>query len=152
VTTRAALRVVGSKPGSPVAQVALRILVADDDRDTALMLATILRHEGHEVHVVLRGDEVLELERLTRPDVLVIDIHMPGMSGYAVAREIRERRAIDPPLLMAVSGVWTRKSEQLLGKAVGFDHYLLKPCAPQEVVTLIDRFSRTRRPPGGVTQ
>jgi DNA-binding response OmpR family regulator len=135
-----------------VAQVPLRILVADDDRDTAVMLATILRHEGHEVHVVLRGDEVLELERLAKPDVLVIDIHMPGMSGYAVAREIRERRPVHPPLLVAVSGVWTKKSEQLLGQAIGFDHYLLKPCAPQEVVTLIDTFASTRRPPGGATQ
>lgn len=145
MSSRPALRVVGSKPGTPVAQVPLRVLVADDDRDTATMLATILRHEGHEAHVVLRGDEVLELERLTKPDALVVDIHMPGMSGYAVAREIRERRASDPPLLVAVSGVWTRKSEQLLGQAVGFDHYLLKPCAPQDVVALLSAFAKTRR-------
>jgi DNA-binding response OmpR family regulator len=124
----------------------LRILVADDDRDTAVMLAAILRDEGHEARVVLRGDEVLDLERLTKPDALIIDVQMPGMSGYAVAREIRERRAVDPPLLVAVSGVWTKKSEQLLGEAVGFDHYLVKPCAPQDVVALLSAFSRTRRP------
>ena len=147
MSSRPALRVVESGPGGPVARPPARILVADDDRDTAVMLATILRHEGHEVHVVLRGDEVLELERLMKPDVLVVDVHMPGMSGYAVAREIRERRALDPPLLVAVSGVWTKKSEQLLGQAVGFDHYLVKPCAPQEVVALVSAFSRTRRRP-----
>ena len=117
---------------------ALRVLLADDDRDAVLTLAAILRSEGDEVATVLRGDEVLEVCRLFRPDVVVVDIIMPGMSGYAVAREIRERHGGRGPLLIAVSGVYTKRPEQLLGEAVGFDHYLTKPCDPQEIVRLLE--------------
>lgn len=117
-----------------------RILIADDERDTASMLAAILRDEGHEAHIVLRGDEVLEIDRLVRPDVVILDVNMPGMSGFAVAREIRTRRGTTAPLLIAISGKWTRKEDQQLGEAAGFDHYLLKPCDPAEVVRLLAAF------------
>jgi DNA-binding response OmpR family regulator len=64
---------------------------------------------------------------------------LPGMSGYAVAREIRDRRGPGVgPLLIAVSGKWTKPSEKLLGRMVGFDHYLVKPCDPQEIVRLLE--------------
>ena len=138
------LRVVanGDKAGEKPARPTLRILVADDDRDTASMLAAILRDERHETHVVLRGDEVLEIDRLVRPDVVVLDVNMPGMSGFAVAREIRTRRGIAAPLLIAISGQWTRKEDQQLGQGIGFDHYLLKPCDPAEVVQLVRAFQQ----------
>jgi DNA-binding response OmpR family regulator len=116
----------------------LRIVVADDDRDTATTLALLLKEEGHEVHTVLRGDEVLELCRLTRPDVVIADINMPGMSGYAIARELHQRHGPLAPFLIAVSGAWTKTSDRMLGKAVGFDHYLLKPCDPRELVPLLE--------------
>ena len=135
----AKLRVVG--PGEQAKRPALRVLIADDDRDTASMLSAILRDEGHETHVVLRGDEVLEIDRLMRPDAVILDVNMPGMSGFSVAREIRSRRGIAAPLLIAISGKWTRKEDQQLGQGVGFDHYLLKPCEPAEVVQLLDGFA-----------
>lgn len=121
----------------------LRVLIADDDRDTTTTLAAILRDEGHEVHVALRGDEVVSLDRLTRPDVLILDINMPGMSGYAVAREVRERRGHLAPLLIAISGQWTQ--EKSLAEALGFDHYLLKPCDPAELLGLLGAFERRLR-------
>jgi PleD family two-component response regulator len=98
------LRVVPSGDGNATRRT-LRILIADDDRDASLTLATILRTEGHEAHIVLRGDEVLELDRFIRSDVLILDINLPGASGYALARDIRERRgpAISP-LLIAIPG------------------------------------------------
>jgi len=131
------LRVISSGAGEG-ARLALRILVADDDRDTALALVAILRDEGHEVQTVLRGGEALEMCRLFRPDVLVADVNMPGESGYAIARELRERHGALAPLLIAISGKWTKAPDRLLGKAVGFDYYLLKPCDPGELLPLIE--------------
>jgi CheY-like chemotaxis protein len=92
--------------GAVAAPKPLRILIADDDRDTANMLALILRDEGHEVQVVLRGDEALDLCRLFRPDVVIADVNMPGTSGYAVARELRERHHnLAPPAYRHLRGM-----------------------------------------------
>lgn len=135
--TQKPLRVVGSGEGAGPRR-ALRILIADDDRDAAQMLAVLLRQEGHEVSTVLRGDEVLDLVRMMRPDALILDINMPGMSGYAIARELRERYAIAAPFMIGVSGVWTKTSERLLGQAVGFDHYLVKPYDPERLLALLE--------------
>ena len=123
----------------------LRVLVADDDRDTANVLAAILRDQGHDVHVALRGDEVADVDRLIRPDVVILDINMPGMSGYAVAREIRERRGPLAPLLIAISGVWTDSSDRRVAEQVGFDHYLVKPCEPADLIALVNAFGRRAR-------
>jgi len=116
----------------------LRIVVADDNRDTATTLATLLKDAGDDVHTVLRGDEALDLCRLLRPDVVIADINLPGLSGYALAREIREHFGPVSPFLIGMSGVWTSASEKLLGTAVGFDHYLLKPCDPAFLQHLIE--------------
>jgi len=112
------------------------------------MLALVLRDEGHEVLVALRGDEALNLCRLFRPDVVVADVNMPGISGYAVARELRERHRNLAPLLIAISGVWTNNSDRLLAKAVGFDHSLLKPCDPKEIIGLIEARRRSQTESG----
>ena len=107
------------------------------------MLGAILRDEGDDVHTTLRGDEVLDLVRLTRPDAVILDLNMPGMSGYAIAHEIRERHGALAPLLIAVSGVWKGAAERLAGQAMGFDHYLEKPCEPNEILALLDPLRHT---------
>ena len=127
----------GLKP-TPSKRLPLRIVIADDDRDTATTLAMVLRDEGNEVHTTLRGDEVLEACRLLRPDVVIVDINMPGMSGYAIAKELRERHGQLAPLLIAISGVWTKASDRLVGTAVGFDHFLTKPCEPRDLLQIIE--------------
>ena len=116
----------------------LRILIADDERDIANTLALLLRDEGHEVHTALRGDEVLDACRLLRPEVVIMDINMPGMSGYAVAKELRERHGPLAPLLIAISGVWTQTADAALGKAIGFDHFVMKPCEPRQLLRLLE--------------
>jgi two-component system OmpR family response regulator len=113
------------------------------------MLALILRDEGHEVQVVLRGDEALDLCRLFRPDVVIADVNMPGTSGYAVARELQERHRNLAPLLIAISGVWTSTSDRLLARVVGFDHSLLNPCDPKEVIRLIEPLRSGQAERGG---
>ena len=121
----------------------LRILVVDDDRDTAMTLAAILRDEGHQVQTVLRGDEALEVCRLFRPDAVITDINLPGESGYAIARELRERHRELAPLLVAMSGKWTKAADRMVGQAVGFDHYLLKPCDMKELLPLLEPLTRS---------
>jgi CheY-like chemotaxis protein len=116
----------------------VRVLVADDERDIVLTLEAILRDEGYETQGAYNGDEVLEKARATRPDAVILDIQMPGISGFAVARELRETYPLDrPPLLIAITGKWIKSSDRLLGALVGFDHYLLKPCDPQAVLKLL---------------
>ena len=121
----------------------LRILVVDDDRDTVEMLSIVLRDEGHVVHGVYNGKEVLPAARLLRPDAIIVDISVPGMSGYAVAQEIRytytEARR---PLLIAVSGMWKEASDRLVAQQVGFDHHLAKPCEPSALLGLLEPLRR----------
>ncbi len=136
------LHVVPPGGGVPPARKSLRILIGDDDRDTVEMLALVLRDEGHEVQVSLRGDDALAVARLFRPDVVIVDINMPGVSGYAIARELRERHGNLAPMLIAMTGVWTTTTDRLLGEVVGFDHYLLKPCDPKEVIRRIEPLRR----------
>ena len=117
---------------------ALRIVVADDDRDTVNMLSIILRDEGHVVHGVYTGKEVLPAVRALNPDAVILDIAVPGLSGYAVAQEIRycytEARR---PMLIAISGMWTEHPDRRVAQQVGFDAHLLKPCDPAELLGLL---------------
>lgn len=139
-------RVISSGDGN-AKRYPLRILVVDDERDTAMTLAAILRDEGHEVQTVLRGDEALEMCRLLRPDVVIADIDVPGESGYSIARELRVRHGDVAPLLIAISGKWTKTSDRLLGTSVGFDHFLLKPCDPNELLPLLESRRRAGSAP-----
>jgi DNA-binding response OmpR family regulator len=115
----------------------LRILVADDDRAAALALAGDLREANHEVDVVLQADEILNVERLLRPDVVILAAAMSGANGRAIAREIRERHRQISPLLIEVCGVSTDPAQRWLVEDEGFDHHLSKPCDPRELMPLL---------------
>jgi CheY-like chemotaxis protein len=121
----------------PAARRRLRILVADDERDMVATLSAILQDEGHEVREVYLGSEVLRLAQAFDPDVALIDIGMPGMSGYDVARELREAFGKARPLLIAVTG-WKMSSDRILAKLAGFDHHLAKPFDPQALLRLLE--------------
>ena len=117
---------------------ALRVLVADDNRDTVLTLAALLRDEGHDVRTAYTGIDVMRIARLHRFDVVILDIEMPEMSGYAVAQELRTHYyGTQAPLLIAISGKWNRPSEKLLARVVGFDHHFEKPCDPGVLLRLL---------------
>ena len=121
---------------------ALRILIADDDRDTVLSLATILLQEGHEVREVYRGDAVLDQVRAYKPDVVLLDIGMPGLTGFEIARHVRDELGRVRPLMIAVTA-WHQKSVKVLGKLVGFDHYVTKPYSTAELLGLISPARRS---------
>jgi CheY-like chemotaxis protein len=124
--------------GTAASRRSLRILIVDDDRDTVAMLSVILRDEGHVVHGVYSGKDVLPAVRALNPDAVILDIAVPGLSGYAVAQEIRytytEARR---PFLVAISGMWKEHADRRVAQQVGFDAHLLKPCAPDEILKLL---------------
>jgi DNA-binding response OmpR family regulator len=115
----------------------LSILIADDERDTVDTLATILADEGHVVHKVIDARRVLDLVQRYRPNVCILDIEMPGQSGYTLGREIVERYGERRLWLIAISGKWTTQNDQLLARSIGFDQFLKKPADPAQLVELL---------------
>jgi DNA-binding response OmpR family regulator len=118
-------------PGRP-----LRILLADDDRDATLSLSTLLRLEGFEVRHVYDGDATLGAVREFEPDLVLVDIGMPKLSGYDVARHIRERYGKNGPVLVALTG-WKQASDRILATLAGFDHHVAKPYDPGRLLELV---------------
>ena len=119
------------------AQRALRVLVADDDRDSVLTLMMLLRDEGHEVRGVYSGRQVMGHVLDFDPDVVLLDIAMPELSGWEVARTIRAQRGADRPVLIGISGEYKQGSDRVLAQILGFKHYLVKPYAPAELLALL---------------
>ena len=117
-----------------------RILVADDDTDAVLSLTTLLREEGYEVRGVHRGAEVLQAVFNFAPDVVLLDIGMPQMSGYDVARTLRERYGSARPALIAVTGRAGDVDRQQ-ARAAGFEYHVAKPYEPRDLLSLIHRLS-----------
>lgn len=117
---------------------ALRILVVDDDHDAVDMLAFILRDEGHVVHGVYTGKDVLPMVRIFRPDACILDIAIPGMSGYAVAQALRNSFTdLGRPFLIGISGMWKELPDRKVAQTVGFDEHLVKPCEPAAILRLL---------------
>lgn len=124
-------------------QRSLRVLVADDDRDTVETLTALLQLDGHVVHAVHSGADVLPAVPIFRPDAIILDISIPGLSGYAVAQAVRHSFTdIRRPLMIAISGVWKHAGDRLVAQQVGFDHYLVKPCDAREVAGLLGKLSK----------
>lgn len=120
---------------------ALRIIVADDDRDAVSMLSWLLVQEGFQVREVYRGDAVQAQVREFSPDALLLDIGMPGMTGYDVARRLSAEYGERCPVLIAVTG-WDKSADRLLGQTAGFTHYVTKPYDPNYVISLLKQVSR----------
>jgi signal transduction histidine kinase/CheY-like chemotaxis protein len=105
-----------------------RILVVDDNRDAADMLTELLRELGATVTVVYDGRAALELTGRFAPDAILLDIGMPEMDGYEVARRLRadNGKQVAPPLLIALTG-WGQQHDLRRSELAGFDHHLVKP-------------------------
>ncbi len=124
----------------------LRIVIADDEPDTVLTLAALLEHEGYQVYGFGTGREAIAAARMYRADVMVVDIQMPDMTGYDIARKVREHLP-QPPLLIAISGRWKSETDMLLSVVVGFDHYFRKPCEPEDLLRCLEDWRPTDRRP-----
>jgi two-component system, sensor histidine kinase len=120
-----------------------RILVVDDNRDAADSLAEVLRLFGHEVLVGHCGREALELGARERPDAIVLDIGMPDMTGYEVARRIRREAWGRGVFLLAMTG-WGQVNDKEQARASGFDQHLTKPVDPDQVELRLADFLKSR--------
>jgi two-component system CheB/CheR fusion protein len=112
-----------------------RVLVVEDCPDTAATLAFLLRHWGHETCEVHNGKEAVDAARQFDPDAAILDIGLPNLDGFAVAKEMRrsENRKL---LLVALTGFAQEEYRQRSYRA-GFDHYLVKPVAPDTLKALL---------------
>jgi len=118
----------------------LRILVADDNRDAAVSLAVVLRDEGHQVLEVYRGDAVLGMTAQFKPDVLILDIGMPGLTGFEIAHRLRRELGKACPTLIAVTA-WTQPAARGMRKLSGFSYYLAKPDSTDELLESLSSLS-----------
>jgi CheY-like chemotaxis protein len=116
-----------------------RILVVDDNRDTVETLAMLLRLNGHEVETATDGAQAVENAVSFKPDVVLLDLGLPGMHGHEVCRHIREQVGPPRPLLVAVTG-HSQQDVQRQSYAAGFDAHLLKPVDFDQLEQLIDGY------------
>jgi PAS domain S-box-containing protein len=116
----------------------LKILVVDDNRDTAETLAALIKLEGCDVRATFDGRDALETAEAFHPDVALLDIGMPQLNGYEIARLIRERSWGEDMTLIAVTG-WGQEEDQRRAIAAGFDYHLRKPIDPEFLKTLLNQ-------------
>jgi CheY-like chemotaxis protein len=119
----------------------MRILVADDHSDGAETQAQLLRMSGHETHVCLHGNEVMEMVERIRPDAILLDLVMPGMDGFEVADELSHNTDLRPRLVVAVTGATDRATRDRTEQA-GFDYYLAKPVYWPDLQSILARADR----------
>jgi DNA-binding response OmpR family regulator len=117
----------------------MRVLVADDNRDTVSTLTALLETEGHYVRGVHRAADVLGAEGEFRPHVVILDLQMPDISGYDLARWLRSRHPRLCPTLIALTGAFTRPSDKRFSRTAGFDYYLTKPIEIEDLLSLLAR-------------
>ena len=126
------------EPARRRAETALRrrVLIADDNRDAAESLAMLLQMEGHEVTVVHDGREAVTAFETSRPDAALLDIGMPGLNGYEIARIIRRSPLGRDVTLIAVTG-WGQDNDKAQAAQAGFNHHFTKPVEPDAITALL---------------
>jgi PAS domain S-box-containing protein len=126
----------------------LSIVICDDNVDASTTLETILRASGHDVATVHDGHEAVALADSARPDVMILDLGMPGLNGFETAEHIRALPSGDAVVLIALTG-WGNEEYRQRARASGFDHHLVKPADPRLLGELLTRVSRQRKAAGG---
>jgi CheY-like chemotaxis protein len=127
---------------STAARARLSVLIADDSRDTILTLSELLRDEGHVVHSCGNATVVVEAISRYKPDVCILDIVMPGKSGFSIAREIVAMKLAKRPVLVAMTGVFAKLADKAIVLGAGFDHVLGKSTSPDALLTLLAQIAR----------
>ena len=125
----------------------LRVLVVEDNDDVARSLAMLLELWGHDAHIVDRAEAALEAVQTHRPAVVLMDIGLPGMDGYEVARMLRRQEGRDTPMLVAMTG-YGQDEDRRRAQEAGFDRHLVKPVDPDVLQELLANL-RILQPGGG---
>jgi len=136
---------VPATPAAPPHSPSRRILVIDDNQDSADSSAMVLELMGHTTERAYSGTEGLEVAGRFRPDVVLLDIGLPGMSGYEVATHLREAPWGKDAILIAVTG-WGQEDDRRRSREAGFNHHLVKPIDIVELVALLDKLSPVASP------
>lgn len=126
----------GEKAGRPV-----RVLVVEDNVDSADTLSMLLRLYGHEVQLARTGETALEIAAASRPDIVLMDIGLPGMDGYQVAKRLRERPEFKDVVMCALTGYTPSDADRERQQERGFNHYFVKPV---ELAKLLELFKTVR--------
>jgi CheY-like chemotaxis protein len=113
-----------------------RLLIADDNADAADSLAMLLRFQGHEVTVVNNGRQALAAVGTLQPEFALLDIGMPDVNGYELARQLRQLPQAAKLTLIAVTG-WGREGDKARAVEAGFDYHFTKPIDPDQLFDLL---------------
>jgi CheY-like chemotaxis protein len=114
----------------------LTILIVDDWPDTAESLGHLLRFYGHSIHLAYNGQEAIEVAKRHKPDVVLMDVALPKMTGLDVAR-ILSKQGDKKPLLVAISGYSSHEEKAKAYKA-GFDHFFAKPISASDLLRILE--------------
>jgi two-component system alkaline phosphatase synthesis response regulator PhoP len=125
-----------------------RILLVEDEPAILLGLSAQLRREGYDVHTASTGEEGLTLARSLNPDLLVLDLMLPGLSGYEICRALRSAGAQLPILMLTARG---EEADRVLGLDIGADEYVTKPFSLRELLARIRALLRRAQPAGRLT-
>jgi PAS domain S-box-containing protein len=128
------VKVVTSLDDHPTSR--LRLLVVDDNKDSVDSLSTLLRLMGNDVYQAYDGVEAVDAVHSYRPDVVLLDVGLPGRSGYEAARLIRGESWGQDVVLIALTG-WGQEQDRKRSREAGFDHHLVKPVDPKALMKLV---------------
>jgi DNA-binding NarL/FixJ family response regulator len=115
------------------------VLVVDDDDTFRSLVSEILHRGGYRTRGAATGEEALRVARKKRPSFVLLDVNLPGMSGYDVCRELRAEFGEQLPIVF-VSGERTERFDRVAGLRLGADDYIVKPFDPSELLARVDRF------------
>ncbi|NML17716.1 response regulator [Azohydromonas caseinilytica] len=118
-----------------------RVLIVDDNVDSADSLAMLLQLSGHEAHTAYDGPEGVEAAARLQPEVVLLDLGLPGLDGCEVCRRIRQEPWASDALFIAVTG-WGQAADKRRSQEAGFDGHLVKPVDPQALQQMIEGFKR----------
>jgi CheY-like chemotaxis protein len=118
-----------------------RVLVVDDNVDAANMITVMLQHYGHQTETVYSAQSALEMAVEYRPDFVMLDIGLPGMDGYEVARRLRQISELKDTRLIAATG-YGQDSDRQRSEEAGFDYHLVKPIDPEKLQAVLELLGR----------